>query len=185
MHCWQWVKCPQMWSWKDCTSQNYRILLNSRLCWLCMTKKLLEKKGKPNCSFTIGDSCKTSYWSDYENSKLQGSERCCGTRISHQESKQERKPTLRWKWDSVFSGRHLDKVPKETHVVSVMTHKPLETVAKVRDEKDDRLLLHPIRRQNRLKARDKNPQRDQVKKGKLFGQEWNSMPIQILWKPVM
>ena len=47
-----------------------------------------------------------------------------------------------------------------------MTHKPLKTVAKVRDEKDDRLLLPPIRRQNRLTARDKNPQRDQAKKRK-------------------
>ena len=36
---------------------------------------------------TITDVCKTSYWSDDENSKLQGSERCCGTRTSHQESK--------------------------------------------------------------------------------------------------
>ena len=37
----------------------------------------------------------------------------------------------------------MDNVPKETHVVSVMTHMLLETVAKFRDEKDDRLLLHP------------------------------------------
>ena len=58
----------------------------------------------------------------------------------------------------------MDNVPKETHVVSVMTHKTLGTEDKVRDEKDDRLLLHPIRRQkkNRLTARDKNPHRDQA-----------------------
>ena len=31
-----------------------------------------------------------------------------------------------------------------------------------KDEKDDRLLLHPIRRQNRLTARDINPHRDQA-----------------------
>ena len=31
--------------------------------------------------------------------------------------------------------RHMDNVPEETHKVSVMTHKPLETVAKVRDKK--------------------------------------------------
>ena len=37
----------------------------------------------------------------------------------------------------------MDNVPKETHAVSVMTHKTLETEDKVRDEKDDRLLLHP------------------------------------------
>ena len=45
-----------------------------------------------------------------------------------------------------------------------MTHKTLETEDKVRDEKEDRLLLHPIRRQNRLTARDKNPPKDQVKR---------------------
>ena len=48
----------------------------------------------------------------------------------------------------------MDSVPKETHAVSVMTSKPLETVARVRDEEDERP-LHPIRRQNRLTARDK------------------------------
>ena len=74
----------------------------------------------------------------------------------------ETKPSWRGTWESVFSGN----VPKETHVVSVMTHKTLETEDKVRDEKDDRLLLHPIRRQNRLTARDKNPPKDQVKERK-------------------
>ena len=38
----------------------------------------------------------------------------------------------------------------------------METRAKVRDEKGDRLLPHPIRRQNRLTARNKNPHRDQA-----------------------
>ena len=56
----------------------------------------------------------------------------------------------------------MDNVAKGTHAVSVMTSKPLETAAKVRDEEDDRLLLHPIRRQNRLTARDKNPHRYQA-----------------------
>ena len=46
----------------------------------------------------------------------------------------------------------MDSVLKESHVV--------ETVAQVRDEKNDRLLLHPIRRQNSLKAKDNNPHRD-------------------------
>ena len=57
----------------------------------------------------------------------------------------------------------MDNVRKETHVVSVMTDWPLETVAVVRDEKNDRLLLlHPIQRPNRLTARGKNPHRDQA-----------------------
>ena len=37
-----WVKCPPIWSWKDCTSQNWKVLLNIRLWWHCMIKKLLE-----------------------------------------------------------------------------------------------------------------------------------------------
>ena len=73
--------------------------------------------------------------------------------------KEETKPTLRGKWKSVFSGRHMDNVPKETRVVSVMKHKTLETVDKVRDERDDRLFSHPIRKQNRLTARNKHPHR--------------------------
>ena len=41
-------------------------------------------------------------------------------RISNQESKKERKPTLRGKSESVSSGKHMDSVPKET-LASVMT----------------------------------------------------------------
>ena len=74
--------------------------------------------------------------------------------------KKETKLALRGKWESVFSGRHVDNIPKETHVVLVMTIWPLETRAKVRDEEGDRLLSHPTRRQNRLTARNQNPHRD-------------------------
>ena len=42
-----------------------------------------------------------------------------------------------------------------------MTPKPVETRAKVRDENDDRLVPHPIRRQSGLTARNINPHRDQ------------------------
>ena len=66
----------------------------------------------------------------------------------------------------------MDNVPKETHVVSVMTHETLKTEDKVRDEKGDRLLLHPIRRQNRLTARDKkSSQGSGSKQEELIGQE--------------
>ena len=41
----------------------------------------------------------------------------------------------------------MDNVPEETHVVSAMTKWPLATVAVIRDEKDDRLLPHQLRRQ--------------------------------------
>ena len=78
----------------------------------------------------------------------------------------EGKPALRGKWESAFSWRHMDNVPKETHAVSVMTEQTLETVAKARDEKDDRLLPCPIRRQNRLTVRDKNLQKNQAIKRK-------------------
>ena len=40
----------------------------------------------------------------------------------------------------------MDNVPQETHAVSVMTKLPLTTVAVVRDEKDDCLLPHQLRR---------------------------------------
>ena len=46
----------------------------------------------------------------------------------------------------------MDNVLKETIVVSVMTHWPLGTRAKVRDEKGDGLLPHPIRRHNRRRG---------------------------------
>ena len=41
--------------------------------------------------------------------------------FSHQESKKETKPLLRGKLERVFSEKHTDNVPKETHVVSLMT----------------------------------------------------------------
>ena len=63
----------------------------------------------------------------------------------------ETKPMLRGKWESGFSDRHKDNVPKKTPVVSVMILQLLETeVVAVRDAKADRLHLHPTRRQNRL-----------------------------------
>ena len=71
-------------------------------------------------------------------------------------SHQGKKLVCRGKWESVFSGRRMVNVQKETHVVSVMTQWPLETVTLARDEKDHRLLLHPIRKL-RLTARDKTP----------------------------
>ena len=129
---------------------------------------------------TIENGCKTSCWSDDENSKLQGPERSCGHGITPR-VKKERKPALRGKWESVFSGRHMDNVPKETQVGSVMTSKTLETEDKFRGEKDDRLLLHPTRRQNRLTARDKNPHRDEAVNMKThWKRERNSKPTQIL-----
>ena len=91
--------------------------------------------------------------------------------------KEEQSPRV----ESVFSGGHMDNVRKETHVVSVMTQRPLETAALVRDEMDDRLLAHPIRRQ-RLTARDKYPQRNQATKRNTLQtkKELNSMPVQNL-----
>ena len=47
----------------------------------------------------------------------------------------------------------------------------LKKKAKVREKKDERLLLHPIRRQNRLTARYKNPHRDQATKRKVMTRE--------------
>ena len=43
-------------------------------------------------------------------------------RSSDQESKMERRPALRGEEKSAFSGKHIDNIRKETHVVSVMTN---------------------------------------------------------------
>ena len=94
--------------------------------------------------------------------------------------KKERKPTLKRKWESVFSGTHMDNVHKETHVVSVMTDLYKEACTVVRDEKDDRLLPHQIRRP-RLTKGEKILKNIKQQRGKLFRQkERNSVPIQKL-----
>ena len=62
-----------------------------------------RNNGKPNYA-RLKQPKKTSYWSDYKNSKLQGSEQCCGKKISHQEFKSKEIPRSDEKWDSVFSG---------------------------------------------------------------------------------
>ena len=59
----------------------------------------------------------------------------------------------------------MDNVQKETHAVSVMTNLHKETCKVVRDEEDDRLLLHQTQRQ-RLTERNKNPQRNEATKRK-------------------
>ena len=41
-----WVKCPQIWSWKDCTSKNYRILFSFRPSWFCTIQKPFETMGR-------------------------------------------------------------------------------------------------------------------------------------------
>ena len=55
-------------------------------------------------------------------------------RISHQESKRK-ESLLREESGSVFSGRHMDNVPEETHVVSVMTQKPIGNSGKGQRQK--------------------------------------------------
>ena len=54
----------------------------------------------------------------------------------------------------------MDNVRMETHFVSVMNW-PLETVAELRDEKDNRPLPHQIRRP-RLTVREETPQKNQA-----------------------
>ena len=55
--------CLQMWSCNDCWSRN-------------------GSKQRAAELFTIEESCKTSYWSDDENSKVQSRERSCGEQQS-------------------------------------------------------------------------------------------------------
>ena len=118
---------------------------NSRLCsasdCLGFVRSRNRSKQWTDKFFAIVDVCKTSYWSDDENSILHTPERSCGKRSSNQEFKRKESPC----WEesgSVFSGKHLDSVRKETHEVSVMTNQYKETLTVVRDEKDDRLLPH-------------------------------------------
>ena len=75
--------------------------------------------------------------------------------------KKERKPTLRGKWESVFSGSHMDNVSKETHAVSVMTHWLPAAVAKMVEfvilrPKLARMALSRVARQNVVGHTEKN-----------------------------
>ena len=54
--------------------------------------------------------------------------------------------TLSGKWENAISGKQLDSVRKETHVVSVMIHRLATGLARVREQKDKRPLPHQIRR---------------------------------------
>ena len=56
---------------------------------------------------------------------------------------------------------------------------PLETRAKVRDEKDDRLLPHPTRRQSGLTARNIKPHRDQAINKKNSSDKRSEIPCRI------
>ena len=86
-----WVKSPQTWSWKD---------LQVKIGEFCSTSDCVgfvwSRNGAKQGAelLTSEDSCKTSYWSDDENSKFQSMERYCGKGISHQVSKS--KESLRW-----------------------------------------------------------------------------------------
>ena len=90
-------------------SKNYRTLFSFRLSWLCTTKKPFE-------------TMETSYWSRWWELETSGSGAMLWKGDHSPRVQKDRKPTLRGKWESVFSGRHMDNVPKQTHAVSVMTH---------------------------------------------------------------
>ena len=68
----------------------------------------------------------------------------------------ETKPTFRGKWEC-FQWKVKGQCPKWDSYSFSFETRTLETEYEVRDEEDERLLPHPIRRQNRLTARDKNP----------------------------
>ena len=60
---------------------------------------------------------------------------------------------------------------KETHAVSVMTQRPLATAAVIRDQEDDRLLPHPIRRPRLTKVEKKSQQHQAIKRTALQKKE--------------
>ena len=136
-----------------------------------------RNNGEPNYQ-ELKNCSETPHWSDDHTLNFR-----VGSDVVERTSPRvnmERKPALRRKWESVFSGRHMDDVPKETHEVSVITSKPLETVAKVTDEKGDRLLPHPVRRRKQTDGEGQKPSQGSGNSQVNSRQEWNSMPIQIL-----
>ena len=145
-------------------------------------QEVARNNGEPNQHQQLKTAVKLHIDQMMQKSKLQSPNTMLWNEDQLPRVKKETKPTLRGKWESVFSRRHKDNVPKETLVVSVMTSKcPLETRAKVRDEKDDRLLPHPIRRRKQTDGEEqKSSQGSGNEQENSIWQEWNSMPIQIL-----
>ena len=105
-----------------------------------------------NDFFTLEDGCKTLHWSGDNNSKLHGSERSCGERISHRESKKGK--SLRW----VESGEMLSVESTWTMFQSHDTAASGKS-AQVKDQKDDR--LHQIRRQRLTKGKKKSGNKEE------------------------
>ena len=62
----------------------------------------------------------------------------------------------------------MDNVAKETHAVSIMTKLPLTTVAVIKDQKDDRFLPHPTRRQSRLTGEKSNKEENSDKRSQIL-----------------
>ena len=89
--------------WKDCTSQNYKILFSFRQHWLCMNKK--NSKQRTAELFQIEDCGKTSYWSANEDTQFQSLERNRWKRSSYQEAQRGEKPSWRGKWENAISGK--------------------------------------------------------------------------------
>ena len=82
-------------------------------------------------------------------------------------SQKGKKAKFERKVGECFSGRHMHNVQKETHVFSVMTDLYKETCTVVKDEEDDRLLPHQIRRP-RLTKGEKILKHSRQQRGKLF-----------------
>ena len=81
-------------------------------------------------------------------------------------------PTLRGKCESVFGARHMDKIRKDTRVVSVMTDQHKETCANAKDEKgrSSSPALHSKAEQTDGEGQ-KSSKESSNKEEKLFGYE--------------
>ena len=143
LYCQQ-AKHLQKWSWKDCTSQNFMVLFRLRLYWPCMTRRLSETMG----NHVIKGWRHLWGYMLIRRWELETSEPAMTLWKETQlpRADKERKPVLRGKWENAFIGRHMDNVLKETYVVSDMILY-LETDTRLREEKDNILLLRPIQRQ--------------------------------------
>ena len=168
----QQVKYLPKWSWKDCTSQNCKILFSFRLSWLLYDQETVRNNGQPSYS-----RLKTSARLHFDQTMRTRNFRVRNEVVEREavtKRQKGKKNCVERKWEYVFSGNHMDSVRKETHRV----------------EKDDRPLPHQDRRP-RLTAREKNPQKIQATEMKALNKRsknpcryrnWNN-PSCNYWRP--
>ena len=159
----------QIWSWKDCTSQNCRILFSFKTVLAMYDQETFRNKGQPSYS-----RLKTAVRLHIDQAMRA---RSCRARNEIVErgmvTKSQKEKNLRWK----ESGRMLSVEGNwtmfERKLCSSVMIQHLETDARLKDRKDSNPLPHLIRRQG-LTVKKSFRQ----KRSKFFGCEMqNSVPL--------